>query len=313
MEYKDYYRILGVERKADKNEIKAAYRKLALKYHPDHNPDDKAAEEKFKEINEAYQVLSDPEKRGHYDRLGSDYSSWQQRGAPGGFNWNQYAQGSPSGGMRVEFADDLGDLFGGGFSDFFNQIFGGLGGFQPRSSQQTRRRPGHGRPQIQSYQTEMVIGLQEAFSGSTRQVKINDRTFDVNIPKGARTGTKIRLKGAGPTGPTGQSSDVYLVLKVTPDPRFERKGGHLHTDVNIDLYTAVLGGEVTVPTLAKDVVLNIPPGTQPGQAFRLSGKGMPDLKKNTQVGDLYVNIQVQIPEKLTREQRDLFIKLAKKN
>jgi curved DNA-binding protein len=304
MDYKDYYEILGVDRKADADEIKSAYRKLALKYHPDRNPSDKSAEEKFKEINEAYQVLSDDEKRAHYDRLGSAYSSWQQRGAPGGFNWGEWTRGAP-GGMHVEFEGDLGDLFGGGFSDFFSQIFGGFG-------MGSMGRQGAPRQQVpQKYETEMVISLHEAYNGSTRQVKINDRRFDVRIPKGARSGTKLRLKGAGPPGPRGQASDVYLVVKVSPDPRFDRKRDRLYTDVSIDLFTAVLGGEATVPTMSGNVVLNIPPGTQSGQTFRLKGRGMPDLNQKSKYGDLFAKIQVDIPKKLTSKQRDLFEQLAK--
>lgn len=306
MDYKDYYKILGVDRKADADEIKSAYRKLALKYHPDRNPDDKSAEEKFKDINEAYQVLSDTDKRAHYDQLGSAYSNWQQRGAPGGFNWSEWTRGAP-GGMHVEFEGDLGDLFGGGFSDFFSQIFGGFGmGGSPVGRQGTRRQQFP-----QQYETEMVISLHEAYNGSMRQVKINDRRFDVRIPKGARSGTKLRLKGAGPPGPGGQASDVYLVIKVSPDPRFDRKGDRLHTDLSIDLYTAVLGGEVTVPTLSGDVVLNIPPGTQPGQTFRLKGRGMPDLNQKNRYGDLFAKVQVDLPKKLTSKQRELFKQLAR--
>jgi curved DNA-binding protein len=304
MDYKDYYEILGVDRKSDSDEIKSAYRKLALKYHPDRNPDDKQAEEKFKEINEAYQVLSDTEKRAHYDQLGSAYSSWQQRGAPGGFNWGEWTRGTP-GGMHVEFEGDLGDLFGGGFSDFFSQIFGGFGmdsmGRQSAPRQQVPQR----------YETEMVISLHEAYNGSTRQVKVNNRRFDVKIPKGASTGMKLRLKGAGPRGPRGQVSDIYLVVKVSPDPRFERKRDRLYTDVSVDLTAAVLGGETVVSTLSGDVVLQIPPGTQPGQTFRLKGRGMPNLKQKTKYGDLFVTIDVELPKKLTPQQRKLFEQLAK--
>ncbi len=304
MDYKDYYKILGVGRNSDADEIKSAYRKLALKYHPDRNQGDKQAEEKFKEINEAYQVLSDSEKRAHYDRLGSAYSNWQQRGAPGGFNWGEWTRGTP-GGMHVEFEGDLGDLFGGGFSDFFSQIFGGFG-------MDAKERQGTPRQQVpQRYETEMVISLHEAYSGSTRQVKVNNRRFDVKIPKGARTGTKLRLKGAGPRGPRGQTSDVYLVVKVSPDPRFERKGDRLYTDVSIDLYTAVLGGETVVSTLSGDVVLQIPPGTQPGQTFRLKGRGMPNLKQKTTYGDLFATMNVELPKKLSAQQRKLFEQLAK--
>jgi len=305
MEYKDYYKILGVEKDAEADEIKSAYRKLAMKYHPDRNKGDKGAEDKFKEINEAYQVLGDAEKRAHYDQLGSAYQSWERNGSPGGFDWGQWSRQGAPGGMRVEYVDNLEDIFGfggGGFSDFFNQIFGGLGGFSSGGRvRQARQQP------PQKYEAEMIISLHEAYHGSTRTIKINDRSYEVKIPKGASSGTKLRLKSAAPGG-----SDVYLALKVTPDPRFERKGNRLYAEVPVDLYTAVLGGEVTVPTLSGNVILKIPSGTQPGTSMRLKGRGMPDLKDKGKHGDLIASIQVQIPNKLTAEQRKLFEQLAKK-
>lgn len=318
MDYKDYYKVLGVEKNASADEIKKAYRKLAMEYHPDRNPDNAQAEERFKEINEAYQVLSDKEKRAHYDQLGSAYSNWQQTGQRGGFDWNQWNYGRPGsqpGGMRVEYEGDLGDLFGGGFSDFFSQIFGGMGGSAGMEEILRGQRAGAGQsrraaPQRQ-YESEMVIGLHEAYQGSSRQVRIGDRHFDVKIPKGAKTGTKLRLAGAGPNGPGGKAGDVYLVMKVSPDPRFDRKGDDLYTDVLVDVPTAVLGGKVSVPTLSGSVTLTIPPGTQTGQTFRLKGKGMPKLKANHQHGDLYANVQVDIPKKLTAQQRELYEQLAK--
>jgi curved DNA-binding protein len=305
MEYKDYYKILGLEKQASADDIKKAYRKLALEYHPDRNPGDKKAEEKFKEINEAYQVLSDDEKKAHYDRLGSAYSNWQGRGGnQGGFDWGNWSYGQPGGGVRVEYDGNLEDLFGGGFSDFFSQVFGGMGSFgrgqpSPRGQRQVP----------QKYETEMVISLQEAFNGSTRNVTINQRSFELIIPIGADNGTKIRLKGAGPADRFGNAADVYLVIKVAPDPRFERKKDNLYTETELDLYTAVLGGEIEVLTLTGKGMLQVPPGTQPGQRFRLKGKGMPNLKKRTQRGDLLVTVDVKIPKKLTTKERDLFKQL----
>jgi curved DNA-binding protein len=309
MEYKDYYKVLGLDKSASENDIKKAYRKLALEYHPDHNPGDARAEERFKEINEAYQVLSDQDKRAHYDRLGSAYSRYQGRGGrQGGFDWGDWMYGQPGAeGVRVEYGGNVEDLFGGGFSDFFSQIFGGMGGMGSFSRGQQPQRARQQMPK--KHETEMMIGLHEAYNGSSRQVTINQRNFEVKIPKGAASGTKLRLKGAGPSGPGGQPADVYLVLKVAPDPRFERKKDNLHTESAVSLYTAVLGGEIEVITLTGKVVLQIPAGTQPGQTFRLKGKGMPRLKKNTQHGDLLVTANIKIPKQLSDEQKELFKQL----
>lgn len=305
MEYKDYYKILGVARSASDDEIKKTYRKLAMKYHPDRNPGDKKAEEKFKEINEAYQVLGDATKRARYDQLGESYTHWQQSGAPGGFDWSQWFSQAPAGGnVRVEYGD-LGDLFGGGFSDFFNAIFGGVGG----ASTQTRRRQARPAPP-QIVEHPVQITLEEAYQGAERAVQVEGRRLQVKIPAGARTGTRVRMAGAGPAGPDGRPMDIYLKIEVLPDGRFERKEDDLYADANVDLYTAVLGGEVHVPTLGGSVLLTIPAGTQPGQAFRLAGRGMPRLKHPQGHGDLYVRARVQIPRQLTPDQRALFERLA---
>lgn len=308
MEYKDYYKILGVDRKASSDEIKRAYRKLALKTHPDRNPGDKKSEEQFKEINEAYQALSDPEKRARYDQLGESYTQWQQRGAPGGgFNWEEWSSPGQQGGVRV---GGLEDLFGEDFSDFFRSIFGGIpntgSGGQPRAGAQRGRRPS-----APSYQQEVVISLAEAYNGTTRRIELDGRRLEVKIPAGARTGTRVRVANAVPTGVAGQKGDLYLVIKIADDPRFEIKGSDLHTNVTIDLFTAVLGGEVTVETLGGNVVLTIPPGTQPGRTIRLTGRGIPRLKTPDSHGDLFAHIKVKIPQNLTQEQKELFQELKK--
>lgn len=312
MEYKDYYDILGLSRSASESEIKKAYRKLALEYHPDRNPGDKAAEEKFKEINEAYQVLGDKEKRAHYDQLGSAYSQWQHGGGQGGFDWGQWS--TAPGGVRVEYSGDLGDLFEGmgGFSDFFQQIFGGMGGFEPSGVQRGQRPPRRQARQPQAFEQAVTISLEEAYRGSTRQVGIDGRTLEVKIPAGAKSGTKVRMRGAGPRASNGQASDIYLVLEVVADPRFSRKGDNLHTVIEVDLYTAVLGGEARVPTLAGPVKLRIPAGTQPGQSFRLKGKGMPKLKQASEHGDLYAKAQIRLPKTLSSEEKRLFEQLAER-
>ena len=307
MEYKDYYKLLGVERTANEETIKRAYRKLAMKYHPDRNPGNKAAEEKFKEINEAYQVLSDPEKRTRYDQLGESYTHWQQRGgAPGGFNWEEWYSGAP-GGVRVETGtlDEI--LRGAGlgdFSEFFRRIFGGMGGVPTAEDWPTR-----GRLRQSPYQQRVPISLQEAYNGTSHRLELSGRQIEVKIPPGARSGTKIRVPQAISTAPNAPKGDLYLVVEVTPDARFERKGDDLHVETSVNLYTAVLGGETTVPTLTGTVILTVPAGTQPGQSFRLSGRGMPLLKNPQQHGDLYVRLNVQIPRHLSPRQRQLFEEL----
>ncbi len=294
MDYKDYYQVLGIDRKAKEEEIKRVYRKLAMKHHPDHNPGDKQAEERFKEINEAYQVLGDAEKRAHYDRLGSAYHDFQRQGGrQGGFNWGDWSARGAGGATRVE-VDDLNDLFGGGFSDFFNQVFGGSAG------------GGRGRRAVRpSPEQDVTISLQEAYNGSHRRVEVNGRGLEVKIPAGAKTGTKMRMSGVGPGG-----GDVYLVLKVASDDRFKRKGNTLYAEVEVDLSTAVLGGEVSLTTLGGEVRLNVPPGTQPGQKIRLKGRGMPFLKSPDKHGDLLAEVKVTLPRTLTPRQRELFDELA---
>ena len=308
MEYKDYYKILGVDRKATQDEIKKAFRKLAMKYHPDQNKDNKQAEEKFKEINEAYEVLSDPQKRERYDQLGSSYAQWQQRGGnPGNFNWSEWYGGQ---GAQVN-PEDFGDIFG-GFSDFFRVIFGGMPASGSTQFRQATR-PGARQVNRQPAKLEqkVQITLEEAYSGTQRILQVDDRRIEVKIPAGARNGTKIRVAGAGPVNGFGQKADIYLVIEVLPHNRYSVNGSDLTTEVKIDLFTAVLGGKVTVPTLSGNVSLTIPPGTQPGQKFRLSGRGMPILKSANSFGDLYVQVNVEIPKKLTDNQRRLFEEMKK--
>jgi curved DNA-binding protein len=310
MEYKDYYKTLGVERSASKEEIKRAYRKLALKTHPDRNPGNTKAEERFKEINEAYQVLSDPEKRARYDQLGESYTQWQQGGYPaGGFNWEDWSASAPAGNVRVDVGG-LEDILGGEFSEFFRRIFGGM---PDMGSSSTRRGPAQRTRQVErpSYQQGVTISLTEAFQGTTRRITVDGRQMEVKIPAGAKTGTKVRVANAIPTGIAGQKGDLFLVIQVADDPRFELKGYDLYTEIEIDLYSAVLGGEVTVPTLSGNVVLTIPAGIQPGQTLRLAGRGMPRLNAPTNTGDLYVHVKVKIPRNLTARQKELFQELKR--
>lgn len=307
MDYKDYYQTLGVGKSADEKEIKQAYRKLAMKYHPDRNPGDKQSEEKFKEINEAYQVLSDPEKRQRYDQLGDSYSRYTQYGgAPTGFNWEDwYAQGPVGGSTRVDmggFEDFLGGS--GGFSDFFRRIFTGA----PNVSQGTGQRSYPSRSAKPSFEQETEITLLEAYQGTTRRVEIDGRRLDVKIPAGVKSGSKVRISDAISTT-QGQRGDLYLLIKVLEDPHYERKGEDLYTETAVNLYTAILGGEVPVQTFNGSVVLKIPAGTQPGQTFRLTGRGMPHLRKADMQGDLFVRVKVNIPRNLSPQQRELFKKL----
>jgi curved DNA-binding protein len=299
MEYKDYYKILGVDRSASEKDIKRAYRKLAVQHHPDKNPGDARAEERFKEINEAYEVLGDPSKRAKYDQLGSSYQAWERMGgSPGGFDWSQWMSGAP-GGVRVEVGD-LGDLFGEGFSEFFQAMFGGMG---VRTQPQAARR---GR----DLEQRVHITLSEAYHGAGRTFDRGGKRLDVTIPPGASTGTRVRLSGQGASG-QAQAGDLYLVVEVGPDPRFERQGDDLIVDAPTDLYTALLGGEVKVPTPAGDVVLTVPAGSQPGQTFRLKGRGMPQLRHPSTHGDLFARLRVQLPTNLSAEERELLSRLAK--
>ncbi|MBV6396587.1 MAG: Curved DNA-binding protein [Anaerolineales bacterium] len=292
MDYKDYYKVLGVDRKASADDIRKAYRKLALKYHPDRNPGDKAAEERIKEVNEAYQVLGDSDKRARYDQLGSAYSNWQGRGAPGDFDWGQW-----TGGQRVD-ASDLNDLFGeGGFSDFFRSIFAGMGA---SASTGGRARPSRGMEQ------PITISLGEAYHGTSRQLQSDQRRMEVRIPPGVKTGSKVRVAGAAPNG-----GDLYLVVDIPADARFERDGDHLKTSANVDVFTILLGGETDVETMTGKVKLSVPAGTQPDQIFRLAGRGMPHLNKKDVKGDLYVRLKVQVPKYLSPKQRELLEEASK--
>ncbi|HBY93559.1 MAG TPA: molecular chaperone DnaJ [Chloroflexi bacterium] len=310
MEFKDYYEILGVARDADEKEIRKAYRRLARQYHPDVNPGNQEAEERFKEINEAYEVLSDPEKRARYDQFGRDWQRYRDTGAPGGFDWSQYTQ--QPGGPRVQYtyttAEDLNDLFGeeAGFSDFFETLFG-RAGFGQRGAPRTRAaRPRQG----QDIEQPLQVTLAEAYHGTTRLLTKDGRRLEVTIPPGVRNGSRVRMSGEGAPGVGGgPAGDLYLIVEVLPDERFERRRDDLYTGIEVPLLTAVLGGEVTVPTLTGNVQLTIPPETQNGRLFRLRGKGMPRLHNPTEPGDLYATVTVRLPTRLSDRERELFEQL----
>jgi curved DNA-binding protein len=314
MDYKDYYKILGVPRDSDEAALKKAYRKLARQYHPDVNPNNPEAEAKFKEMNEAYEVLGDPEKRAKYDRLGASYQQWQRSGgAPTGFDWSQWM--GQQGGGRYEYTTGGADAF----SDFFQTIFGGTpfgstgGGrsvnledlFGAGAGRKGRRASGG-----QDLDTEAEITLEEAYHGTTRMLSKDGRRLQIKIPPGAKTGTRVRIAGEGLKGVGGRPGDLYVRVNIKDDPRFQREGDDLYEDVLVDLYTAVLGGEVQITTLEGKVTLKINPATQPGQLIRVRGKGMPALRQKEQHGDLYVRINVDIPKDLSAKERALFRELA---
>ncbi|HEY5792015.1 MAG TPA: J domain-containing protein [Chthoniobacterales bacterium] len=307
VKFKDYYEILGVSKGASEEEIKSAFRKLARKYHPDVATDKKTAEEKFKELNEAYEVLSDPAKRQKYDAYGQD---WEHAGQgfppPGG---GAYSGGFPGGGA-TEFE------FGGtGFSDFFEQLFGsrrgtaragGFGGFDFEESP----------PRGQDIETDILVTLEEAFHGSTRQISFRRahgpkaETYTVRIPKGVRDGQRIRLAGIGGAGASGGAAgDLYLRVKIEQHPDYELRGSDIYHDLEIPAYQAVLGGEVQAATLEGLAKLKIPPGTQSGQKFRLSGRGMPG--KGGGRGDFYVVIRPLLPKHVPAAERELWEQIRK--
>lgn len=313
MEYKDYYKILGVDKKASQDEIKKAYRKLAVKYHPDKNPANKEAEEKFKEIGEANEVLSDPEKRKLYDQLGSNWKQYRDAGydpsTAGGRA--RYSQGAPGGQYYYEFEGDPSEFFGdgsSGFSDFFESLFGrgtrqgkgfsGTGGFSGFGADI----PGN------DLAGEITISLQEAYTGTERIIDLGGEKIKLKIKPGAYSGLKLRAKGKGEKGQGGKAGNLYITINVSPHPVYERKGNDLHMNMPVDLFTALLGGEMEIQTLSGRINMKIPEGTQNGKQFRLKGKGMPVYGKSS-YGDLYVKIQVNLPDKLTPEQKELVMKL----
>ena len=317
MEYKDYYKTLGVSKTANKDEIKKAYRKLARQFHPDVNPGNKAAEEKFKEVNEAYEVLSDPAKREKYEKFGSQWQQYERSGGrPEDFNWNQWT--SRPGGAGQTYTqtispEDLEQILGGmgGFSDFFEALFGNLGGSpsgrRSTAGREQTRRSLRGRDNEQSVQ----ISLEDAFHGTTVSLQWEGgKRVEAKIPPGVRTGSRVRLSGQGEAVPGGgQAGDLYLKIEVRPHPTFVRDGDDLRVTVPVDLYTALLGGKVMVPTLERPVELTVPAETVNGRVFRLRGLGMPLLKNPKERGNLYACAEVKLPSKLSQEEKELFEKL----
>lgn len=308
MEYKDYYKTLGVDKKATQEEIKKAYRKLAVKYHPDKNQGDKVSEEKFKAISEANEVLSNAEKRKMYDELGSNWKQYQQAGYKPGGNTSYQRQSGPSGQYRT-FEGDPSEFFGGnsGFSDFFESFFGGgqkSTGFSGATNfdRFNANIPGS------DLSGEISISLLEAYTGTERILDTGTEKIKVKIKPGAYDGLKLRVKGKGEKGRGGQHGNLYLNIKIRPDNIYQRKGNDLYMEVPIDLFKALLGGKQQIRTLSGNVNITIPEGTQNGKQLRLKGKGMPVYGKNLH-GDLYATLAVKLPEKLNAEQKELAKKL----
>jgi curved DNA-binding protein len=305
MDYKDYYKILGVAKDASQAEIKKQYRKQAVKYHPDKNQGNKQAEEKFKEMGEAYEVLGNPEKRKKYDRLGSNWKQYEQSGAgAGGADFSQWAQQGK--GRQYSRTSQSDDFEGSDFSDFFKSFFGGgfSGSGRTRDFQDI---PSEG----QDYEAALTISLEEAYRGVERTLSVNEEKIRITIPPGVRDGQILRVKGKGAKGRRGGSSGhLYLHVSIEPDSRFEREGDDIYSNIQVPLYKAVLGGDVTIPTLKGNVSIKIPQETQQGKVLRLKGMGMPVYLKKGESGSMFVTIQIDIPENLSKEEIDLFRKLA---
>jgi curved DNA-binding protein len=310
MDFKDYYAILGVAPNADRKVIQQTFRQLARKHHPDVNPGNKDAEEKFKTINEAYQVLSDAKQRKKYDELRAQYQQWQQAGGRRqDFDWQDWSA-QPGKGARAQYTnpEDLEDLFGSAapFSDFFTNIFGQAraGG---RSGRDVPPSPRRGR----DVDYEVDLTLEEAFQGTERALEVDGHHIQASIPLGVRTGTRVRLAGRGEPGRNGgPAGDLYLIIKVLPNDIFERDGDDLHFDVPVDIFTAIAGGEARIPALERPLTLTIPPRTNANRTFRLRGKGMPYLREPQKRGDLFARVKLVLPDSLTDQEVDSIRALA---
>jgi len=301
MAFIDYYEVLGIKKDASTDEVKKAYRKLARKYHPDLNPDDQEAKAKFQQLNEAQEVLTDPEKRKQYDKYGENWKHAEQYEQAQRAQ-SQYQQSSGYGGSgSSNWQDYSGNFDEGQFSDFFESLFGS--------------RSGGGRQSVfkgQDYNAELSLSLREAYTTHQQTFTVNGKHVRITVNAGVAQGQKIKLKGYGGPGTNGgPAGDLYLTFHINEDPVFRREGDNLYLKQDIDLYTAVLGGEVTLETLSGQVKLKVKPGTQNGTTVRLKGKGFPVYKKEGAFGDLYVSFNVKLPTELSDKQKELFEQLAK--
>lgn len=309
MAYIDYYKILGVGKNASADDIKKAYRKLARKLHPDLNPNDKESHRKFQELNEANEVLSDPEKRAKYDKYGKNWKQGEEYEKAQQQYEQQWGQqqwgGTGSAGAGGQTFYTQGDFSDDDFSDFFHSMFGG--GFSQRSGGSARRKRYKGA----DYQAELRLTLRQALHTHQQTLAINGKNVRITIPAGVANGQKIKLTGYGQPGQgDGPSGDLYITFVIEEDKDFKRLGDDLYTEVEVDLYTAVLGGEVMINTLDGQVKMNIKPGTQPGSKLRLKSKGFPVYKKDNAFGDLYITLKVVLPDNLSDSEKDLFTQLS---
>jgi len=317
MDFIDYYKILGISKNASQDEIKAAYRKLARKHHPDLNPNDKEANKKFQQVNEANEVLSDPENRKKYDQYGKDWQhaeAYEKANASAGRRTRKgsgasrgeggdFGQGGPFGGGR-DFGGS--SSFGDGgseFSDFFESLFGGRSATGGGNSRTKFRG--------QDIQAELQLSLTDAYTTHQQVLGVNGKNIRITIPAGVENGQVIKLKGhGGPGANGGPAGDLYITFVIAEDARFKREGNDLYTKLPLDLYTAILGGEVPVETLNGKVKLKVKPEAQHETTMRLKGKGFPVYKKEGEFGDLYVNLEIKLPTDLTEKEKELFRELA---
>jgi curved DNA-binding protein len=297
MEFVDYYKILGLEKNASSEDIKKAYRKLARKYHPDLNPNDKEAHKKFQQINEANEVLSDPENRKKYDQYGKDWKHGEEY-EKARQQHRQYADARGGHGRGQTFSGDFNEE---DFSEFFSSMFG-----------QSRSRGKETKFRGQDYEASLHLDLKDAYTTHKRTITIDGKNVRITIPAGVENGQKIRLKGYGGPGVNGgPDGDLYITFQIEDDPRFKRVGNDLHATQEIDLYTAVLGGEVTIETYSGKLKLKVAPETQNGTKIRLKGRGFPVYKQEGEFGDLYISYNVKLPTSLSEKEKELFRQLAK--